>query len=94
MSFCKFENNNIINIIISLIFLFFSFRPTLMGNVDLSLSSGKIKTLEEKGVKNIETIKKISTDENIMSTALMCDFFSNIISGIFSAVFFYNEYKK
>lgn len=86
-------DNNYLYLLISLVFLLFSFKLTLTGNVYLSLSSSKIKNLEDNGAKNVDFIKKIVTDENIMSTALMCDFFSNIISGICAAVFFYKEFS-
>lgn len=86
------EINNYLYLILSLIFLYFSFEFTLMENVFLSLSSGKIKTLEDNEVKNIELIKTIVADEKIISISLIGDYFSNAISCILFSVFFYNIY--
>lgn len=86
------EINNYIYLFLSLIFLYFSYEFTLMENVFLSLSSGKIKSLEDNEAKNINLIKKIVTDEKILSVALIGDYFSNAISSILLAVFLYNLY--
>ncbi|MBP2025326.1 hemolysin family protein [Peptoniphilus stercorisuis] len=84
------EINNYIFLGLSLIFLYFSYEFTLMENVFLSLTSGKIKTLEDEDASNINLIKKIVLDERILSVALIGDYFSNCLSCILFSIFFYN----
>lgn len=83
-------NNNYIFLLLSLVFLILSYYFTLIESAFSSLSSSKIKTLEDNNTKNIDLIKKIFESEKIISSALLADYFSNCICAIMLAIFFYN----
>ena len=84
--------NNYLYLLLSLVFLFFSYQFTLMENAFLSLSPSKIKSMEEDEVNNLDLIKRIVTNKDMLSIALVGDFFSDAITSILLSVFFYNLY--
>lgn len=69
-------------LILFLLFLFFSFEFTLIENAYLSLSSYKIKKLEEKNIENLDVIKKLHNNKKFFSTILVADYFSNTIAAL------------
>ncbi|MBL7574980.1 putative hemolysin [Peptoniphilus asaccharolyticus DSM 20463] len=76
----------------SVIFLFLSFEYTLIENAYLSLSSLKLKRLEEDTSADFELIKKLYNHPKLYSSIMFCDYFSNIIAAVCFAVFLYDFY--
>lgn len=73
----------------ALIFLFFSYKFTLIENAFLSLSSPRLQRMEDLEYKNLQLIKVLSKDNRLYSTTLIGDYISNSFCAIFFAVFFY-----
>lgn len=78
-----------IYLILALVAIYFSYLFTLIENAYLALGSVKLSKLEDLEVKNISVIKKLVKKENIYSTTLILDYFSNSLSIIFTSLFFY-----
>lgn len=72
---------------ISIIFLFLSFEFTLLENAFLSLSSFKLKRLDENNAKNFELIKKLYENPKLYSSIMLCDYLSNIVAAICISLF-------
>lgn len=84
------QYNNYNYLLISLIFLHFSYEFTVMEYAFKSLSSSKLKILEDTNVKNLKLIKEILNQDEIISVAIFGDYFSNGLFSILFAIFFYN----
>lgn len=81
-----------IYLILALVAIYFSYLFTLIENAYLALGSVKLSRLEDLEVKNISVIKKLVKKENIYSTTLILDYFSNSLSIIFTSLFFYEVF--
>ena len=81
-----------IYLILALVAIYFSYLFTLIENSYLALGSVKLSRLEDLEVKNISVIKKLVKKENIYSTTLILDYFSNSLSIIFTSLFFYEVF--
>lgn len=81
-----------IYLILALVAIYFSYLFTLIENAYLALGSVKLSRLEDLEVKNISVIKKLVKKENIYSTTLILDYFSNSLSIIFTSLFFYEYF--
>lgn len=81
-----------IYLIFALVAIYFSYLFTLIENAYLALGSVKLSKLEDLEVKNISVIKKLVKKENIYSTTLILDYFSNSLSIIFTSLFFYESF--
>lgn len=81
-----------IYLILALVAIYFSYLFTLIENAYLALGSVKLSKLEDLEVKNISVIKKLVKKENIYSTTLILDYFSNSLSIIFTSLFFYESF--
>ena len=81
-----------IYLILALVAIYFSYLFTLIENAYLALGSVKLSKLEDLEVKNISVIKKLVKKENIYSTTLILDYFSNSLSIIFTSLFFYEVF--
>ena len=81
-----------IYLILALVAIYFSYLFTLIENAYLALGSVKLSRLEDLEVKNISVIKKLVKKENIYSTTLILDYFSNSLSIIFTSLFFYDYF--
>lgn len=75
-----------IYLILALVAIYFSYLFTLIENAYLALGSVKLSRLEDLEVKNISVIKKLVKKENIYSTTLILDYFSNSLSIIFTSL--------
>lgn len=78
-----------IYLILALVAMYFSYLFTLIENAYLALGSVKLSKLEDLEVKNISIIKKLVKKENIYSSTLILDYFSNSLAIIFTSIFFY-----
>ena len=78
-----------IYLLLSLVAMYFSYLFTLIENAYLALGSVKLSKLEDLEVKNISIIKKLVKKENIYSSTLILDYFSNSLAIIFTSIFFY-----
>lgn len=76
--------------ILSIFFLILSFEFTLIENAFLTLSGFKLKNLEENGVKNFDTIKKLYENQKFYSYIMLNDYISNIIASICLSGFLYS----
>lgn len=74
---------------LSLIFLYLSYKFTLIENAFLALNSIKLAKMEEEGIKNYDLIYKLTSDEELFPTTLIVDYFSNALCQIFLSLFFY-----
>ena len=83
-----------IYLILALVAIYFSYLFTLIENAYLALGSVKLSKLEDLEVKNISVIKKLVKKENIYSTTLILDYFSNSLSIIFTSLFFYESFDN
>ena len=68
--------------ILFLISVILSFEITLIENAYLSLSSQKLKKLEEENPKKIELIRKLFDDDTLYTTTLVIDYIANGICAI------------
>ncbi len=78
-----------IYLFLALVAMYFSYLFTLIENAYLALGSVKLSKLEDLEVKNISIIKKLVKRENIYSSTLILDYFSNSLAIIFTSIFFY-----
>lgn len=78
---------------LSLIFLYLSYKFTLIENAFLALNSIKLKKLEEEETENFELIQKLAKDDELYPTTLVVDYFSNSLCAIFASLFFYEHFK-
>lgn len=78
-----------IYLLLALVAMYFSYLFTLIENAYLALGSVKLSKLEDLEVKNISIIKKLVKKENIYSSTLILDYFSNSLAIIFTSIFFY-----
>lgn len=78
-----------IYLLLALVAMYFSYLFTLIENAYLALGSVKLSKLEDLEVKNISIIKKLVKKENIYSSTLILDYFSNSLAIIFNSIFFY-----
>lgn len=78
-----------IYLLLALVAMYFSYLFTLIENAYLALGSVKLSKLEDLEVKNIYIIKKLVKKENIYSSTLILDYFSNSLAIIFTSIFFY-----
>lgn len=85
--------NEYIYLLISLVALYFSYLFTLIENAYLALGPVKMSKLEDLGVKNLTIIKKLVKKENIYSSTLLLDYFSNSLTVIFMSLFFFYKWK-
>ena len=85
--------NEFIYLLISLVALFFSYLFTLIENAYLALGPVKISKLEDMEVKNLTIIKKLVKKENIYSSTLILDYFSNSLTVIFMSLFFFHKWN-
>lgn len=74
---------------LSLVFLYLSYKFTLIENAFLALNSIKLAKMEEEGIKNYDLIYKLTSDEELFPTTLIVDYFSNALCQIFLSIFFY-----
>ncbi|OLR64506.1 hemolysin family protein [Peptoniphilus porci] len=81
--------NEYIYLFISIVALYFSYLFTLIENAYLALGPVKISKLEDLEVKNLTIIKKLVKKENIYSSTLILDYFSNSLTVIFMSLFFF-----
>lgn len=77
---------------LSLIFLYLSYKFTLIENAFLALNSIKLKKMEEE-TENFELIQKLAKDDELYPTTLVVDYFSNSLCAIFASLFFYEHFK-
>lgn len=75
------------------IFLFFSYKFTLIENAFLSLSSPRLQRMEDLESKNLQLIKILSKDNLLYSTTLIGDYISNSFCAVFFAMFFYDLFS-
>ena len=85
--------NEFIYLLISLVALFFSYLFTLIENAYLALGPVKMSKLEDMEVKNLTIIKKLVKKENIYSSTLILDYFSNSLTVIFMSLFFFHKWN-
>ena len=85
--------NEYIYLLISLVALFFSYLFTLIENAYLALGPVKLSKLEDMEVKNLTIIKKLVKKENIYSSTLILDYFSNSLTVIFMSLFFFHKWN-
>lgn len=85
--------NEYIYLLISLVALFFSYLFTLIENAYLALGPVKLSKLEDLEVKNLNIIKKLVKKENIYSSTLILDYFSNSLTVIFMSLFFFHKWN-
>ena len=85
--------NEYIYILIFFVALYFSYLFTLIENAYLALGPVKMSKLEDLEVKNLSIIKKLVKKENIYSSTLLLDYFSNSIAVIFMSLFFYHRWN-
>ncbi|MDY3902334.1 hemolysin family protein [Peptoniphilus sp.] len=85
--------NEYIYLLISIVALYFSYLFTLIENAYLALGPVKISKLEDLEVKNLAIIKKLVKNENIYSSTLILDYFSNSLTVIFMSLFFFFKWK-
>lgn len=85
--------NEFIYLLISLVALFFSYLFTLIENAYLALGPVKLSKLEDLEVKNLTIIKKLVKKENIYSSTLILDYFSNSLTVIFMSLFFFHKWN-
>ena len=78
---------------LSLIFLYLSYKFTLIENAFLALNSIKLKKLEEEETENFELIQKLAKDDELYPTTLVVDYFSNSLCAIFASLFFMSTLK-
>ena len=78
-----------IYLLLALVAMYFSYLFTLIENAYLALGSVKLSKLEDLEVKNFSIIKKLVKKENIYSSTLILDYFSNSLAIIFTSIFFY-----
>ena len=77
---------------LSVIFLFFSFEYTLIENSYLTLSSFKLKRLEEEDSINFELVKNLYEHPKLYHSIMFCDYVSNILASVSLSLFLYNLY--
>lgn len=82
--------NEYIYLLIFLVALYLSYLFTLIENAYLALGPVKMSKLEDLEVKNLTIIKKLVKKENIYSSTLLLDYFSNSIAVIFMSLFFFH----
>lgn len=85
--------NEYIYLLISIAALYFSYLFTLIENAYLALGPVKISKLEDLEVKNLAIIKKLVKKENIYSSTLILDYFSNSLTVIFMSLFFFFKWN-
>ncbi|MCI5643968.1 MAG: hemolysin family protein [Peptoniphilus sp.] len=85
--------NEYIYLLISIVALYFSYLFTLIENAYLALGPVKISKLEDLEVKNLAIIKKLVKNENIYSSTLILDYFSNSLTVIFMSLFFFFKWN-
>lgn len=81
-----------IYLILALVAIYFSYLFTMIENAYLVLSPVKLSRLEDLEVENISVIKKLMNKENIYSTTLIIDYFSNSLTIIFTSLFAYKSF--
>ena len=86
--------NEFIYLLISLVAHFFSYLFTLIENAYLALGPVKMSKLEDMEVKNLTIIKKLVKKENIYSSTLILDYFSNSLTVIFMSLFFFHKWNR
>lgn len=77
--------------VLSVIFLFFSFEYTLIENAYLTLSSFKLKRLEEDLI-NFELVKNLYEHPKLYNSIMFCDYVSNILASVSLSLLLYNLY--
>lgn len=85
--------NEYIYLLISIVALYFSYLFTLIENAYLALGPVKMSKLEDLEVKNLTLIKKLVKKENIYSSTLILDYFSNSLAVIFMSLFFFHKWN-
>ena len=85
--------NEYIYLLIFLVALYLSYLFTLIENAYLALGPVKMSKLEDLEVKNLTIIKKLVKNENIYSSTLLLDYFSNSIAVIFMSLFFFHKWN-
>lgn len=85
--------NEYIYLLIFLVALYLSYLFTLIENAYLALGPVKMSKLEDLEVKNLTIIKKLVKKENIYSSTLLLDYFSNSIAVIFMSLFFFHRWN-
>ncbi|WP_297392665.1 hemolysin family protein [uncultured Peptoniphilus sp.] len=85
--------NEYIYLLISIVALYFSYLFTLIENAYLALGPVKMSKLEDLEVKNLTLIKKLVKKENIYSSTLILDYFSNSLAVIFMSLFFFYKWN-
>lgn len=78
---------------LSLVFLYLSYKFTLIENAFLALNSIKLKKMEEEETENFELIQKLAKDDELYPTTLVVDYFSNSLCAIFASLFLYDRLK-
>ncbi|MDO5715105.1 MAG: hemolysin family protein [Tissierellia bacterium] len=80
-------------LLISIIFLYFSYKFTLIENAFLALSPHRLQKMKDSEHENIEFIQSLVKDRNLYSTTLIGDYLSNAFCSIFCSLFFYQLYS-
>lgn len=79
--------------ILAILFLFLSFEFTLIENAFASLSSFKLKKLEEDEVENFNIIQALHDNSKLFSAIMLCDYLSNIIASICLGLFMFLHFN-
>lgn len=82
------DNLYYVHIIVFIISLILSFELTLIENAYVSISTNKIKKLENQ-TKDFKIINKLYNDPKVYSTILILDYFANSLTAISSSLIFY-----